>query len=191
MTQECLSAFVKTYIMPTDVLACAESLFERPDREWTQHQYVKPEQGGRSESVRFGDTEPSVSVCADEYEQLLNFLCSCLRDYFDEFPRSSSPSMSRIRLNRYVKNQLMKPHVDHITSAFDGTRRGVPVLSLVGLVNKAEEGGEFFMNFRDGYKEYLINKGELLIFPSSFLFEHEVKPVKEGVRDSFVSWTFF
>lgn len=177
--------------MTADVLESAQSLFSKSDREWTQHHYVKPEQGGSSESVRFGDNEPSVSVCADEYGQLLTFLCDCLRDYFDEFPKSFSPSMSRIRLNRYVRNQLMKPHVDHITSAFDGTRRGVPVLSLVGLVNKAEEGGEFFMNFRNGSKEYLTSNGELLIFPSSFLFEHEVRPVKEGVRDSFVSWTFF
>lgn len=85
----------------------------------------------------------------------------------------------------------MKPHVDHITSLFDGSTKGVPVLSIVGLVNESEEGGEFFMNFKNCKKQYLTSAGELLIFPSTFLYEHEVKPVKKGTRDSFVSWTFF
>jgi len=32
--------------------------------------------------------------------------------------------------------------------------------------------------------------GEMIIFPSNFLFPHEIKPIKKGTRYSFVSWVY-
>ena len=40
----------------------------------------------------------------------------------------------------------------------------------------------------DGYKKIDTKKGDLLIFPSNFLYPHEVEPVTKGVRYSYVSW---
>ena len=35
-----------------------------------------------------------------------------------------------------------------------------------------------------------LKEGDLLIFPSSFIYPHEVKPIKKGVRYSYVSWVY-
>ena len=49
------------------------------------------------------------------------------------------------------------------------------------------EGGEFVMF--DDY-EIKFKSGDLIIFPSIFLYPHLVKPVKKGTRYSFVSWVW-
>ena len=94
---------------------------------------------------------------------------------------------SKIRFNRYKKGQIMSRHSDHIQSLFTGEQRGIPILSIVGVLNDNYEGGEFIM-----FDEYEIKfkAGDLIIFPSIFLYPHKVKPVKKGIRYSFVSWCF-
>ena len=94
---------------------------------------------------------------------------------------------SQIRFNRYNKNQIMSKHCDHIHSLFTGERRGIPVLSIVCVLNDNYEGGEFIMF--DDY-EIKFKPGDLIIFPSIFLYPHLIKPVKKGTRYSFVSWCY-
>jgi len=94
---------------------------------------------------------------------------------------------SPIRFNRYKKGQIMSKHQDHIQSLFTGERRGIPILSIVAVLNDDYEGGEFIMF--DDY-EIKFKPGDLIIFPSVFLYPHLVKPVKKGVRYSFVSWCY-
>ena len=94
---------------------------------------------------------------------------------------------SQIRFNRYKKGQIMSRHSDHIQSLFTGEKRGIPILSVVGVLNDNYEGGEFIMF--DNY-EIKFKAGDLIIFPSVFLYPHLVKPVKKGIRYSFVSWCF-
>jgi predicted 2-oxoglutarate/Fe(II)-dependent dioxygenase YbiX len=38
--------------------------------------------------------------------------------------------------------------------------------------------------------EIKFKAGDLIIFPSIFLYPHLVKPVKKGTRYSFVSWCY-
>ena len=92
---------------------------------------------------------------------------------------------TQIRFNRYNKNQIMSKHCDHITDIFEGAKKGIPVLSIVCVLNDDYEGGEFIMF--DDY-EIKFKAGDLIIFPSVFLYPHLVKPVKKGIRYSFVSW---
>ena len=93
----------------------------------------------------------------------------------------------QIRFNRYNKDQSIKKHVDHIHSLFEGEKRGIPILSIVCVLNDNYEGGEFIMF--DDY-EIKFKAGDLIIFPSVFLYPHLVKSVKKGTRYSFVSWAW-
>ena len=81
----------------------------------------------------------------------------------------------------------MQNHCDHIQSMFDGERRGIPILSIVGILNDDYEGGELIMF---GDKKIDTKKGDLWIFPSNFLYPHEITPVIKGVRYSYVSWAW-
>jgi len=94
---------------------------------------------------------------------------------------------NQIRFNRYSKNQIMSKHCDHIQSLFTGEKRGIPILSIVGVLNNDYQGGEFIMF--DDY-EIKFKAGDLIIFPSVFLYPHLVKPIKKGIRYSFVSWCY-
>jgi len=92
-----------------------------------------------------------------------------------------------IRFNIYKKNKKMANHCDHIASIFDGQRKGIPILSVLGVLNDNYKGGEFIM-FDD--MKYEMKQGDILIFPSNFLYPHRVEPVKKGTRYSFISWVW-
>jgi len=94
---------------------------------------------------------------------------------------------TNLRFNRYSKGQSMAKHCDHIHDVFDGEIKGIPVLSIVGVLNDNYKGGEFIMF--DDY-EIKFKPGDIIIFPSVFLYPHLVKPVKKGMRYSFVSWVY-
>lgn len=94
---------------------------------------------------------------------------------------------TKIRFNRYNENQNMHVHCDHIHDIFDGQKRGIPSLSIIGLLNDDFEGGN--LEFFDDY-EVKMKQGDLLMFPSNFLYPHKVKPITEGVRYSYVSWVW-
>ncbi|HAT67090.1 MAG TPA: hypothetical protein DCS66_21270 [Flavobacteriaceae bacterium] len=93
---------------------------------------------------------------------------------------------SDIRFNRYKSGTLMASHIDHIHSLFDGECKGVPVLSIVGVLNDDFEGGDFICR----EKKIPLKEGDVLIFPSCFMFPHEVKEITSGARYSFVMWGY-
>ena len=39
-------------------------------------------------------------------------------------------------------------------------------------------------------KEIKLKKGDIVVFPSVFMYPHRVDRITEGVRDSFVSWVW-
>jgi predicted 2-oxoglutarate/Fe(II)-dependent dioxygenase YbiX len=96
-------------------------------------------------------------------------------------------SLSEIRFNRYHIDQKMDMHFDHIKSLFDGSNPGIPALSFVGALNDDYEGGELV--FWENYSVKL-KKGEVICFPSNFLYQHRVNPILSGVRDTFVCWAW-
>ena len=112
----------------------------------------------------------------DNYIRELNF------SWFDGWT-----GYTDIRFNRYTLNKKMAEHCDHIHSMFDGQRKGVPILSVLGILNDNYSGGEFIM-FKD--VEIKLEQGDVLIFPSNFLYPHKVEPVTKGVRHSFISWVY-
>ena len=91
------------------------------------------------------------------------------------------------RFNKYNQNKQMALHCDHIQSMFDGEKKGIPILSVLGVLNNNYEGGEFIM-FDD--TEIKFDKGDVLVFPSLFLYPHKVEPVKSGTRYSYISWVW-
>jgi|TARA_B100001094_G_scaffold37064_1_gene31253 predicted 2-oxoglutarate/Fe(II)-dependent dioxygenase YbiX len=92
---------------------------------------------------------------------------------------------SGIKFNKYDVGDYLSPHYDHIRDFFEGQFRGIPVTSVVGVLNDDFEGGEFRF-----WKEHTVNikKGSVLVFPALYLFPHEVMPVTKGTRYSWIQW---
>jgi predicted 2-oxoglutarate/Fe(II)-dependent dioxygenase YbiX len=67
---------------------------------------------------------------------------------------------------------------------FDGERKGIPILTVLGVLNDDYEGGEFILID----EKINLSKGDMLVFPSNFMFPHKVEPVTKGTRYTFISW---
>ena len=53
-------------------------------------------------------------------------------------------------------------------------------------MNDAYEGGEVALFNRE--LVYKLDAGDVLVFPSNFMYPHEIMPVTEGTRYSIITW---
>ena len=87
------------------------------------------------------------------------------------------------RLNKYEKGGYMSLHCDNIHHSH-GQKQGYPHLTSLIFLNDDYEGGEFMLCGEPLEKK----KGSAVVFPSNFMFPHEVKKVTSGVRYSIMTW---
>ena len=162
-----------------------------PEKKWSKHSWYSY---GKEDSYSLPDKELDIiEATFEEFPQLLNYLREAVHNYQQKY---SSPKdeiktrwikhISPPRINRYKVGTKMRAHYDHIHSLFDGDLRGVPILSFVGLLNDNYKGGEFMCR----NKKIKLKRGDILMFPSNFMYPHEVKEVTKGIRYSFVGWAF-
>jgi len=183
-----IESYVKVYNI-LDKKKCKKSvkLLEQKEKDFVQHEFYNDIQNTfvsyeRELSVSYSDIETK--------DYFMDEIWNGLKTYCDEFKFQwfgSWKGYTELRFNRYKTGTQMELHCDHIQSMFDGHRKGIPTLSIVGVLNEDYEGGEFIM-WED--KEIKLKIGDLLIFPSTFLYPHKVNLVTKGTRYSFVSWTW-
>ena len=106
-----------------------------------------------------------------------------IRKYAEEHPLFGVQHITDFRLNLYSKNGFMIKHIDNIHHSH-GQQYGYPQVSVLLFLNEDYRGGEFVV----ADKVYYTEKGSALIFPSNFMFPHEVKLVTEGTRWSILAW---
>ena len=118
-----------------------KTLEELPKNKfWKQHKYtdtktLKTEQHN-------GDKE--LDICYGEnltyIQKLHDLIWKALEKYIivDKIGGNNLTGWSgfrQIRFNRYDKDQIMSQHIDHIVSLFPGNPKGIPILSIVSLLN--------------------------------------------------------
>lgn len=191
-----LMDFVKIYnVIPSEV--CDEILAEvNQNHEWQKHTYNPTFK--RPTGTHFPPTEfefrdstreqslqimPYVEKVMKKYNQYVNETNS-----FPGYDASTGvASCTSIRFNRCKTHTLVETHHDHIQELFGPGNTSIPSVSVVGLLNEEFTGGEFVL-----FKDTVIplKKGDILLFPSTYLYPHRVDKVKSGVRNSFVTWAF-
>jgi len=114
------------------------------------------------------------------------FIDKALYDYAVSFMGDYCRSLrhSAVRFNKYSIGQSIKEHIDHIHNLFQGEPKGIPILSLVRCLKNDYEDGQFMMCD----KPIDIKAGQVIIFPSLFIYPHSVTTVTKGHRYSWVSW---
>ena len=185
---------IEDYIIVKNTISkdlCKTMIDECNKREWRKHTWNNYTTGtNSSEATKELDVmpctqdqqkriTPSLVKALDEYQRLCSW----------EGEKTGSQWLSKfspIRFNRYNTGTMMRKHYDHIHSIFDGKMKGVPIVSIVGNLNEDYEGSEF--HCRD--KEIKLKTGDILMFPSNFMYPHEVTECTKGTRYSFVSWAF-
>ena len=67
-----------------------------------------------------------------------------------------------------------------------GEETGSRTLTVSICLNEEYEGGEF--TFFNESKIISFQKGDVLVFPSSFMFPHGVKKITNGTRYQLLTW---
>lgn len=167
--------------------SCKYIIDQNKNNQWKKHTwyaYDRALENAYDESLEFFRSEMTF-----ESNLILNAAINKVLDmYIDRcaylFTRHGH---TKPLLNMYTPNTLMQPHVDHITSMFDGMKRGIPILSVLGGLNDDYKGGEFV--FWEDHK-VKIRAGDIIVFPSLFMYQHRVNKVIENNRYTFVSWVY-
>lgn len=109
------------------------------------------------------------------------FLCAgeAIRKYNGKFYHASIQGDSGYVLLRYNVDEFYKEHTDH----FLQHPRSV---SCSFALNDDYEGGEWGFFSRE--LTFRVPKGSAIMFPSNFLYPHEIMPVTKGIRYSIVTW---
>ena len=170
---------------------CKELIDECNKKEWKKHTWNNYASGTFSSE---SEKELDVMSCTKEQQDKITpYLIKALEEYqvrcSTPGQKTSPPWLTKfspIRFNKYEVGNMMREHYDHIHSIFDGKMKGVPIVSIVANLNEDYEGAEFYCRG----KEIPLKTGDILLFPSTFMYPHEVKEAKKGTRYSFVSWAF-
>ena len=175
--------------IPVEV--CEELIDECNKKEWKKHKWNNYAEGTfMSEETKELDVMPCTQ---DQQNKITPHLAKALEEYQEKHSvpgqKTQPPWLTKfspIRFNKYEVGNTMREHYDHIHSIFDGKMKGIPIVSIVANLNEDYKGGEFIC--RD--KKINLKTGDILMFPSNFMYPHEVKETTEGTRYSFVSWAF-
>ena len=181
---------VEKGIIPANL--CDHIIQDIETREWRPHTWYNAQSGsyGSEETM-----ELDVQGITPELQQLLTpIMIQAGAAYNQKYAYQRCErthqimnKFSTIRFNRYGSGQIMRQHHDHIHSLFDGNEKGIPVLSFILNLNDNYEGADLFF-----WENHVVplGKGDIIMFPSLFLFPHGVTEAKSGKRYSAVSWAW-
>jgi hypothetical protein len=137
----------------------------------------------RSATTILMSTDPVISLNESVRRKLDKYVFAsagaAIRRYNERFPMCNIEQDSGYELLRYQTGQFYTIHVD----SFKEVPRAV---SCSFTLNDEYEGGEF--SFFNGEIKVKAPKGSALMFPSNFMYPHEILPVTNGTRYSIVTW---
>lgn len=175
-------------VIPIDL--CDFLVSKISKENWSTHTWYDSKTGSFASEL---SNEPDVLSCTKQIQDYVTPIVNqCIVEYDQKFTygkcdraKNVVKKLSMIRFNRYEQDQMMRQHIDHIQSLFDGNQKGIPILSVVANLNDDYDGGQLY--FWDNFT-LKLKKGDVVIFPSTFMFPHGVKKVSKGTRYSFVCW---
>lgn len=111
--------------------------------------------------------------------ELFKYAGEAIKEYNKKFPTAMIQQDSGYDLLRYKTGGFYIQHTD----SFMQQPRAV---SCSIALNDDYEGGEWA--FWDREKKFTIKKGSVIMFPSNFMYPHEIMPVTKGTRYSIITW---
>jgi len=184
-----LDSYVLVFDEWLDKSICRQTVLDLQKSNWEQHTFY--DNNTDIITTLSGSKELDVSYdFLKHHPYLMQRVWDCLKKYIEELNFSwyrSWSGYSSIRYNKYKESRVMAKHCDHIHTLFDGNNKGIPVLSILGLLNSDFTGGNFVM-----WDDTVIplKEGSVVVFPSNFLYPHKVEPVLTGTRYSCISWAW-
>jgi Rps23 Pro-64 3,4-dihydroxylase Tpa1-like proline 4-hydroxylase len=123
------------------------------------------------------EKNPKVRQKLDKY--VFSSAGAVIKRYNEMFPLCRIEEDSGYELLRYKEGQFYIQHTD----SFKARPRAV---SCSFALNDDYEGGEW--GFFNREKIIKAPKGSAVLFPSNFMYPHEIMPVTKGTRYSIITW---
>lgn len=128
-----------------------------------------------------------VSVCdewdVEPYDKIDEVIYNSIKESFYNyglmFPHLSTKQDSGYSILRYQVGGKYDYHTDQ---SINHNRE----VSLILNLNDEYEGGT--ITFHNQYESTMLGKGDVMIYPSNFMYPHRINPVTSGVRYSIVTW---
>ena len=117
------------------------------------------------------------------YDDIRQSFQEVIRKYQEKHPDFVCQRHTDFRLNKYSYGGFMSRHVANIHHSH-GQEYGYPQVSALLFLNDDYKGGQLKISDIT----YNTKKGSAIIFPSNFMFPHEVNLITEGTRYSIVTW---
>jgi len=113
-------------------------------------------------------------------------LMSCVKKYSETFPYCCTTTLSQLDILCYESNQHKAGYDFHVDFGPTVSKRN---LSISVCLNNDYTGGEFVFH-QQGSNNLIFpqNVGDVIIFPSNFMFPHQVNKIKSGTRFALVGW---
>ena len=164
-------------IIPTSL--CDEIINEYKNDTWQ----LAITRGGEMEESRNCSIIPMSSQNTDTRKKLdfeiFQSAAKCIKIYNDKFKYSTIDEDTGYDLLKYETGQYYREHVD----SFIQQPR---LISCSFALNDDFDGGEF--GFFENSLKYTLSKGDAIMFPSNFMYPHEVNTVTKGTRYSIITW---
>ena len=119
----------------------------------------------------------------EHYDRIKVAFEKVIKNYQESYKNCLIKNTTPFRINRYSVGGFMSEHCDNIHHSH-GQTYGYPQLSALLFLNDDYEGGKFMIN----NQSYPKKRGSAIIFPSNFMYPHQVTEIKEGTRWSIVTW---
>jgi predicted 2-oxoglutarate/Fe(II)-dependent dioxygenase YbiX len=113
-------------------------------------------------------------------EELFSYVTKGVNYYRDVFPHCRLAEDTGYVYVQYKEGQYFQQHTDKFFKS-----RGRSMTISIAL-NEDFEGGEWAWFDRELVKRF--KTGDAVMFPSSWLFPHEIMPVLKGTRHAMVTW---
>lgn len=181
-----LEDYILTFENAIDLTLCDSIISEFSNEdEWEK---TKIGEGKIHEDVRSATTismsfphviNKNEQVRKELDRQIFESAGKAIQKYNERFPFTLIQEDTGYEILRYKEGQFYRQHTD----SFKSRPREV---SCSFALNDNYEGGEW--GFFDRELKYKIKKGSCIMFPSNFMYPHEIMPVTSGTRYSVITW---
>lgn len=181
-----LKDFIKIFDNAVDPNFCDYLLDEYVNDKWT-HTLTGSghDPNARNCSVIPISHQEFISKNPEKRQEIDQYLFDTIHKYLEEYGKCFPETDLEIQedsgyeLLKYDEGQFYVQHTD----SFKTSPRA---LTVIISMNDDYNGGEFC--FFDRELVYKLKKGSILMFPSNFMYPHEIKEVTKGTRYSIITW---
>jgi len=172
------SLHLKSYIQVFDV-EVPESFLENLCANASFTQALTGNEGKVNMNVR-NCFSSEINKQSNEHKIIWNNIDKLIKKYNDgiEFKVEISENHDGYNLLKYQENGFYKEHFDMALKP--------RTLSIIILLNDSFEGGE--LSFFRGTYTPSFRRNQAILFPSNFLYPHQVTTVTKGERYSIATW---